>query len=121
MDRSAAAYSEVFIVVIHPGSAPPLHQHDDTEQVFHVLHGKGTLTIGKEGQEFPVTAGDVVRIPMNTWHSIRAEGNADLKYLCVDCFGPNRRADEPTWEDHVKTLCREQGWDYDKIIARRRG
>ena len=115
MDRADAAVSEVFIVVIHPGSAPPLHKHDDTEQVFHVMQGRGVLTIGQEAAKYPVKVGDVVRIPMSTWHSIEAEGDDDLRYLCVDCFGPNRLADEPTWDDHVKTLCREQGWDYSAV------
>ena len=32
MDRSEATSSEVFIVELGPGEAPPLHQHDDTEQ-----------------------------------------------------------------------------------------
>ncbi|MEA3334870.1 MAG: hypothetical protein U9R25_03105 [Chloroflexota bacterium] len=36
MDRSEATTSEVFIVEIAPGEAPPLHQHDDMEQVFYV-------------------------------------------------------------------------------------
>src|SRR5271155_935802 len=57
MDRSAAACSEVFIVVIHPNCSPPLHKHDDTEQVFHILQGHGTLTIGQDHQEFPVSPG----------------------------------------------------------------
>ena len=32
MDRSEATSSEVFIVVLAPGEAPPLHQHDDTDR-----------------------------------------------------------------------------------------
>jgi mannose-6-phosphate isomerase-like protein (cupin superfamily) len=118
VDRADASCSEVFIVVIHPSKAPPLHQHDDTEQIFYVLQGHGTLTIGKERRQFPVSPGDVVRVPPRTLHSIRAGGNTDLKYLCVDCFGGQRAADEPTWDDHVKTLCRQQGWDYAQVVAR---
>ena len=48
VDRGEAKVSEVFVVVIHPGSAPPLHKHDDTEQVFYVLEGRGTLTVGED-------------------------------------------------------------------------
>jgi len=121
MDRAEATNSEVFVVVIHPNCAPPLHHHSDTEQVFHILEGKGMLTIGKEGKEFPVHVGDVVRIPVGEWHSIRAESDVDLKYLCVDCFGGKRLPDEPTWDDHVRTLCHEQGWDFAKIMAKRGG
>ena len=116
VDRAEAKVSEVFVVVVHPGSAPPLHKHDDTEQVFYVLEGHGTLTVGEDRRQFPVAPGDVVRVPMGTWHSIRAESETDLKYLCVDCFGDGRAEDEPTWDDHVKTLCREQGWDYSQVV-----
>jgi len=60
MDRSDAITSEVFMVVLEPGEAPPLHVHHDTEQVFYVLEGKGELYVGEERQQrFPVGVGDV--------------------------------------------------------------
>ena len=40
IDRADAAASEVFVVVLEPGEAPPLHVHHDTEQIFYVLEGK---------------------------------------------------------------------------------
>ena len=116
MDRSEADVSEVFQVVLEPGQAPPLHKHDDTEQVFYILEGEGILTIGAERVGYPVRPGDVVRIPVATYHSIRAAGEQGLRYLAVDCFVGPRPADEPTWDDHVKVLCREQGWDYEKLV-----
>ena len=76
MDRSQATASEVFIVVISPGGAPPLHQHDDTEQIFYVLEGRGRLEIGAESEEFLVEPGDVVRIPPATLHRIHCLGPA---------------------------------------------
>lgn len=116
MDRSEATFSEVFIVIIEPEKAPPLHVHNDTEQIFYVLEGKGTLTIGKDNQiNQRVTPGDVVRIPVDAWHSIKADSDAVLKYLAIDCFGSIRNEDEPTWESHVKVLCKEQGWDFNKV------
>ena len=39
MDRAESKTSEVFVVVLEPGEAPPRHKHDDTEQVFHVIAG----------------------------------------------------------------------------------
>jgi mannose-6-phosphate isomerase-like protein (cupin superfamily) len=116
MDRSEARFSEVFIVVIEPGKAPPLHVHHDTEQIFYVIDGSGTLTIGKDHpQDLPVNTGDVVRIPVGEWHSIKADPDKVLKYLAVDCFGSIRNEDEPTWDSHVKVLCKEQGWDYETV------
>ena len=116
MDRSEASFSEVFIVVIEPGKAPPLHVHNDTEQIFYVLEGGGVLNIGKdEQQNLPVRSGDIVRIPVGEWHSIEANTGTVLKYLAIDCFGAIRNEDEPTWDSHVKVLCNEQGWDYHSV------
>lgn len=115
IDRADARTSEVFVVVLEPGQAPPLHQHDDTEQVFYILEGEGTLRIGADEVKHPVRPGDVVRIPPATLHSIQCIGTRPLKYLAVDCFLAGRPADEPTWDAHVKVICRRQGWDYNKV------
>lgn len=115
MDRSEAQHSEVFIVVLEPDESPPLHKHDDTEQIFYILEGKGSLKINNELDSVSVNVGDVVRIPQRVFHSITAINNTTLKYLAVDCFGSNRNKNEMTWDDHVKILCKEQGWDYNKI------
>lgn len=119
MDRSEANFSEVFVVVIEPGKAPPLHKHDDTEQIFYVTRGSGVLTIGKESpKNTNVSAGDVVRIPVGNWHSIMANPEDTLTYLAIDCFGGIRNHDEPTWDSHVRVLCRDQGWNYDSVLVK---
>tara|TARA_B100000609_G_C17088184_1_gene367840 strand:- start:155 stop:592 length:438 start_codon:yes stop_codon:yes gene_type:complete len=116
LDRSEASFSEVFVVIIEPEKAPPIHRHNDTEQIFFVMEGLGTLRIGQNGEEkFEVSPGDVVRIPINTWHSIIADQGGPLKYLAIDCFGGERNEDEPTWESHVKVVCKQQNWDFDQV------
>lgn len=117
MDRSEAAASEVFVVVLARGEAPPLHQHNDTEQIFYVIGGRGQLTVGPSRQQQPVTPGDVVRIPPETLHSIECLSDEPLTYLAVDCFPGGRPSAEPTWDAHVKTMCRQQGWDYNQMTA----
>lgn len=116
IDRAQSSYSEVFMVVIEPNKAPLYHKHDDTEQVFYVVEGTGVLTIGEQRRQFPVKPGDVVRIPVSTLHSIKADAGKTLKYLCVDCFGEKPKA-EPTWDDHVKAVCKTNGWDYNTVVA----
>jgi mannose-6-phosphate isomerase-like protein (cupin superfamily) len=117
VDRSESGASEVFFVILEPGEAPPLHKHDTTEQVFYMLEGEGVLTIGKEdAKTYAVKPGDIVRVPFNAYHSIRAEGNKRIRYLCVDCFGAGFVADEPTFDAHVHVMCEENGWDYDKVV-----
>lgn len=117
MDRAEASFSEVFIVIVEPDKAPPLHRHNDTEQIFYILKGNGRLIIRteEEQQEFEVSPGDVVRIPVNTLHSIQSDQDENLEYLAIDCFGNNRNQDEPTWEDHVKVLCKNQKWDFEEV------
>jgi mannose-6-phosphate isomerase-like protein (cupin superfamily) len=119
VDRADAETSEVFVVVIEPGKAPPLHKHDDTEQIFYVLKGSGVLSIGAKRKKFPVQPGDVVRIPPHTLHSIQCTGKKPLVYLAIDCFLGGRPKNEPTWDAHARVICQQNGWDY--VSCRRRG
>jgi mannose-6-phosphate isomerase-like protein (cupin superfamily) len=112
VDRADSKTSEVFVVVIEPGKAPPLHKHDDTEQVFYVLEGRGTLSIGAQRKKFPVRPGDVVRIPPHTLHSIQCQGKKPLRYVAIDCFLGGRPKHEPTWDSHARVICKQNGWDY---------
>jgi len=116
IDRCQSQFSEAFMVVIEPEKAPPFHKHDDTEQVFYIIEGTGTLTIGDAKEKYKVKPGDVVRIPVSSYHSIQADKEKSLRYLCVDCFG-SRPTSEPTWDDHVKAICRTNGWEYSKVVS----
>lgn len=116
VDRADAETSEVFMVVLNPGEAPPRHQHDDTEQIFYVLAGAGILSIGARRKKFPVRPGDVVRIPPRTLHSIQCCGKKPLRYLAVDCFVGGRPKAEPTWDAHVRVMCRTNGWNYERVV-----
>src|SRR5277367_2468851 len=113
MDRADSQTSEVFVVVLEPGEAPPLHKHDDTEQVFYILEGKGVLRTGAGQREYAVRPTDVVRIPPMTLHSICCAGEKPLRYLAIDCFVAGRPKDEPTWDSHVRVMCRQNGWNYE--------
>ena len=112
VDRADAETSEVFVVVIRPGKAPPLHKHDDTEQVFYVLKGAGVLSIGAKRKKFSVKPGDVVRIPPHTLHSIECNSKKSLVYLAIDCFLGGRPKKEPTWDSHARVICKQNGWNY---------
>jgi len=117
LDRSDATNSEVFITVLEPGQAPPFHKHDDMEQIFYILQGEGTLTVGAEKREFHIVSGQLVRIPPSTLHSIEATGNITLRYIAGDCFGASRAGSERTWDEHVQIVCQERGWDYANVVA----
>ncbi len=102
--------------MLEPGEAPPLHLHPDTEQIFYLIQGKGTLRIGEHGaKQFPVGPGDVVRVPPHTLHSILCESPESIIYVSVDCFVNGRPEAEPTFEAHTRNLCKDNGWDYDEV------
>ena len=116
MDRREASASEAFFVILEPGEAPPLHVHEDAEQVFYILEGEGELQVGHEAPEtFPVKVGDFVRTPPGTYHAIRCTGAERLVYLSIDCFIAGPPAAEPTWDSHVHAMCALYGWDFDAV------
>lgn len=115
MDRAQAETSEVFVVVMEPGESPPLHVHHDTEQIFHVMQGAGTLYVGEEQKSFAVKSGDVVRIPPHTLHRIQCEGKLALRYLSIDCFVGGKPQAEPSWDSHVRVVCAQNGWEFDQV------
>jgi len=68
-------------VTLAPGQAgPPPHCHALDEELFYVLAGAGTLTLG--GDEHPLRPGDVAARPPSTGvaHALRA-GDSGLTYL----------------------------------------
>lgn len=116
MDRREAAASEAFFVILEPGEAPPLHVHEDAEQVFFVLEGEAELTVGKDEQQtFPLRVGDFVRTPPGTYHAVRCHGPGRFVYLSIDCFTAGPPAAEPTWDRHVEVMCATNGWDLDAV------
>ena len=116
MDRAEATASESFISVMEPGEAPPLHKHDDTEQVFYVLSGRGRLETGERAEDQgEIGPGDLVRIPPGTLHRVACVGVEPLRYLVVDCFPGGRPTHEPTWASHVRTICADNGWSFDEV------
>jgi quercetin dioxygenase-like cupin family protein len=116
IDRADATNSEAFFVVLEPGEAPPIHKHEDTEQIFYMLEGKGSLRVGEEQKEYFVNPTDVVRIPPGVLHSIKCTGNEPIRYLGIDCFVNGKPESEATWDLHVKVQCQQQGWNYEKVV-----
>ncbi len=70
--------------ILMPGVGSILHRHLDSEELYHVLAGRGILTLGEETAA--VAAGDTVCIPPGTPHRIRNTGSAPLRFLC--CTAP---------------------------------
>lgn len=61
-----------------------LHKHLKTEEIYHIIQGKGTVRIGNEA--ILVQAGDSILIPPGMAHNICNNGYEELKILC--CCSP---------------------------------
>ena len=116
MDRSQAKASEAFFVILEPGEAPPIHVHSDAEQVFYILEGEGELGVGLDAAEkHPLKPGDFVRTPPGVPHSVRCLGDSRFVYLSIDCFVAGPDPAEPTWDTHVRQMCKDNGWEFDAV------
>jgi mannose-6-phosphate isomerase-like protein (cupin superfamily) len=69
---------------VAPGACTLLHRHRVTEELYHVTHGAGTMTLGSE--TFAVGPGDTILIVPGTPHCIRNTGTVPLRILC--CCSP---------------------------------
>jgi mannose-6-phosphate isomerase-like protein (cupin superfamily) len=66
------------------GSETRLHQHQNSEELYHITQGRGLMTLGDETLE--LDQGDTVCIAPQTPHKIRNTGSTELKILC--CCAP---------------------------------
>jgi mannose-6-phosphate isomerase-like protein (cupin superfamily) len=66
---------------VAPGMQTALHRHHVSEEIYHITHGAGRMTLGD--QMFEVAAGDTICIAPGTAHCIACVGEAALKLLCA--------------------------------------
>jgi mannose-6-phosphate isomerase-like protein (cupin superfamily) len=67
--------------VVAPGQQTRLHYHRQSEELYHITHGRGRLTLGEETIE--VRPGDTICIPPGTPHCILNTGEEALHILCM--------------------------------------
>lgn len=116
MDRAYATATEVFVVEIEPGKATHRHIHNDTEQLYYVLSGKGRVDLERNGkkEQYEILPTQLVHIPLNCYHQTFCSGDEVLRYLAVDCFPGGKNQAEPTWDSHAHAICDMNGWDYEQ-------
>ena len=62
-----------------PGSQQPVHRHQDLEQVYVIVSGRGTMLVGSDWGE--VGEGTLVFVPPGKDHAIRNDGTELLSYV----------------------------------------
>ncbi|MGD8742600.1 MAG: cupin domain-containing protein [Granulosicoccaceae bacterium] len=70
--------------IVQAGQTTRLHRHVISEELYHITHGMGQMTLGDE--QFAVATGDTVCIRPGTPHCIANTGNGPLHILC--CCSP---------------------------------
>ena len=70
----------LILVDAPPGRGPGMHRHPYAE-VFLVQSGEGVFRT--EDGERPVSGGDLVVVPADTWHGFTAAGKANLRMVSI--------------------------------------
>ena len=55
------------------------HTNANGEEIYFMVEGTGTMTVGKEKQK--ITDGDAIYVPQGTPHSVVNDGKNTLKYI----------------------------------------
>jgi mannose-6-phosphate isomerase-like protein (cupin superfamily) len=63
------------------GGRTLLHRHLVTEEIYHVTHGHGRMTLG--ASTFDIGPGDTVCIEPGTAHCLENIGDSELRLLCA--------------------------------------
>jgi mannose-6-phosphate isomerase-like protein (cupin superfamily) len=69
---------------LEPGQATERHYHRESEEIYLVTKGSGSLEVGGETRR--VRPGDAVLIPPGAWHTLENDGTSELRILC--CCAP---------------------------------
>lgn len=71
-----------------PGQEHALHAHAGQDKVYLVIEGSGVFLL--EGNELPMTSGDLLVAPENVAHGVRNTGPARLLVLAMLAPAPHQ-------------------------------
>jgi len=71
--------------IVAPGQQTAMHRHLQSEEIYYIQQGTGTMYVGDESRD--VVVGDSIAIPAGTFHSILNTGQDNLVVLCA-CSPP---------------------------------
>jgi mannose-6-phosphate isomerase-like protein (cupin superfamily) len=66
---------------LEPGASTALHYHDESEEVYYVIGGRGGLMIA--GEEAEIGPNQAALIPPRARHRVVNTGDDDLVFLCL--------------------------------------
>lgn len=69
--------------IIYPTGTTTGHSHNDMEEVYYVVMGKGIMVVGED--EYEITQGDALYVPPGVFHTTKQAGNLPLIVVWVTC------------------------------------
>ena len=79
---------------LNAGEASTKHSHKNSEELFYILSGTGTLTNNNKTSR--IRQGDFVVIPKNSPHHLENDGETQIEYLAIG-FTSNLYNGWETW------------------------
>ncbi|HEY6330769.1 MAG TPA: cupin domain-containing protein [Blastocatellia bacterium] len=94
IDRTTSQINKCSLAeeILPAGCAVAPHRHRETEEVYYILEGSGTMMVGEESR--PVSGGDAIYIPIGMSHTLHNTGTEPLRLLLV--CGPAY-----SYDDHI--------------------
>ena len=80
-EKSPSRNLKMGYTIVYPTGKTTGHSHDDMEEVYFIVSGRGKMVIGKD--EFPIKAGDALYVPFGEFHTTHNTGIEPLKLLWV--------------------------------------
>ena len=78
------AITYVSLAQLQPTLSYEKHQHQDHEELYYIINGKGKIKIGLE--ESQIRDGDIIYIPERTEHTITKNGEEIIEFLAFGGF-----------------------------------
>lgn len=75
----------VILLFLDPNQELPLHQHENSHELFYVIEGEGMLMMGEE--EHRIERGNLALAPMGTRHGLKTT-QSQMKILAVQAPRP---------------------------------
>ena len=83
IDRTTSDIAQCSLAeeILPPGCAVTPHHHDQLEEVYYIISGKGMMSVG--GEQSEVGPGDAIYIPRGSTHTLANTGSEPVKLLLV--------------------------------------
>jgi mannose-6-phosphate isomerase-like protein (cupin superfamily) len=69
------------MTILHQDKSTTGHSHDDTEEIYLFIGGKGKIELGNKTQD--IVTGYIIIVPAGVFHRVYNIGDFDLTFICL--------------------------------------